>query len=137
MTDQIGRLVRLSETSQTVADPAADVRGRTVVDSDGAEIGTVDDLLVDDRENKVRFLRIGEGGLLGIGKQHYLVPVDAVVAVEPDRVRISRNRAEMAEVPPYDPELEYRPDYYAGLYGWWGYPPFWGSAYRYPGYPYF
>ncbi|MDP5183385.1 PRC-barrel domain-containing protein [Blastococcus sp. BMG 814] len=135
MTDDIGRLVRLGDTAQTVADPAADVRGRAVVDSDGDDVGRVDDLLVDDQENEVRFLRIGEGGFLGIGAQHYLIPVDAVVAVEPDRIRISRNRDRMAEVPPYDPELEYQPDYYAGVYGWWGYAPFWGPGYRYPTYP--
>ena len=134
--DTPGNLYRLSETYQTVADPAADVRGRHVVDSDGEEIGTVEDLLVDDEENRVRFLRIGQGGFLGIGKQHFLVPVDAVASVDSDRVHIDRDRARLADVPAYDPELAENEDYYSTVYGWWGYPPYWGAGYSYPPYPY-
>lgn len=74
MAGGTGTLYRLGETDQTVADPAADVRGRTVVDRHGEEVGRVDDLLVDDRENRVRFPRVGERGLLGIGRTHYLGP---------------------------------------------------------------
>lgn len=129
-------LLPLSETNQTVADPAADVRGRAVVDSNGEEIGTVDDLLIDDQENKVRFLRIGEGGFLGIGKQHFLIPVDAVAVIEDDRVQINRERGHLRDVPAYDPDLSEQPDYFAGVYGWWGYGPFWGPGYTYPPYPY-
>jgi sporulation protein YlmC with PRC-barrel domain len=131
-----GNLHRLSDTSLTVADPAADVRAREVVDSDGEEIGTVEDLLVDDEENKVRFLRVGEGGFLGLGRQHFLVPVDAIASVDPDRVHIDRSRARLADVPVYDPDLAEDPAYYAGLYGWWGYAPHWGAGYVYPPFPY-
>lgn len=129
-------LYPMSESELTVADPAADVRGRTVVDRNEDELGRVDDLLLDDRENRIRFLRVGEGGFLGIGKSHYLVPVDAVVSVDADRVHIDRERRGMGDVPAYDPELAARPDYYDGVYGWWGAAPFWGAGYRYPGFPF-
>ena len=52
-TDNAGSLFRLSDTSLTVADPADDVRGRKVVDNNGDDIGKVEDLLIDDQENKV------------------------------------------------------------------------------------
>ncbi len=136
-TSELPTLFRLSETTRTVADPAADVRGRTVVDSNDEEIGRVDDLLVDDQEIKVRFLRIGEGGFLGLGKQHYLIPVDAIVAIEDDLVRINRERGHLSDAPAYDPELAEEPTYYAEVYDWWGYGPFWGSGYNYPPFPYF
>lgn len=132
-----GNVYQLSDTQQTVADPAADVRGRKVVDSDGEEIGTVEDLLIDDQENKVRFMRVGEGGFLGLGRQHFLVPVDAISSVEPERVHIDRDRIRLADVPVYDPELADDPDYYANLYGWWGYAPYWGAGYAYPPFPYY
>jgi len=134
-SETIGTLYQLSETYLTVADPDADVRGRTVVDRHGDEVGKVEDLLVDERENKVRFLRVGEGGFLGLGKTHYLVPVDVVVAVDRDRVRIDRERAEMGDVPVYDPELTEGPDQYDAVYGWWGTAPYWSTGYRYPGFP--
>ena len=130
--DVAGGLVRLSGTGRTVADPAADVRGRTAVDSRGQGIGTVDDLLVDDRGERVRFLRIGAGGFLGIGKEHHLVPVEAVEAVEPDRVRIGRDRAALTEAPGHDPDLAEDPAYYTAVYGWWGYGPSWAPEYIYP-----
>jgi sporulation protein YlmC with PRC-barrel domain len=134
-TDIAGRLIRLSDTALTVADPSADVRSRQAVDRNGEEIGTVEDLLIDDEENKVRFLRIGAGGFLGMGKEHFLLPVDAVESVHPDRITVSRERARLTDVPTYDPELTYDPGYYADLYGWWGYGPYWTPGYVYPPYP--
>ena len=53
--DKTATLMRLSDTELTVADPAEDIRGRTVVDRNGEEIGDVDDLLLDDHGKRVRF----------------------------------------------------------------------------------
>lgn len=126
MTSEItGILHELGDTDQTVADPDDDVRGRVVVDRDDEEVGRVDGLLVDDGRH-VRFLRVAEGGLLGFLATHYLVPVEAVVAVDPDRVRIDTQRSGMTDVPGYDPELATVPTYYGNVYGWWGVPPYWG-----------
>lgn len=137
VNDTIGRLIRLSDTNLTVADPAADVRGRQALDSDGHEIGKVDDLLIDEEEKKVRFLRIGSGGFLGIGKEHFLVPVEAVASVEPNAVSISRQRAGLSEAPEYDPSLAYDDTYYSDVYGWWGYGPYSSPGSVYPPYPYY
>ena len=125
-------LVRLNETTLTVADPQTDVRERAVVDAEGEEVGTVDDLLVDDAEHRVRFLRVRRGGFLGIGAEHFLVPVDAVGRVTDDAVHLDRDRSRLSDVPPYDPEVEDDPVDYAGLYGWWGYPAYWAPGYGYP-----
>ena len=134
-SDIPGSLVRLADTDRTVADPDADVRGRTALDSDGARIGTVEDLLVDEDEDRVRFLRIGSGGFLGVGRDHFLVPVDAVTAVGRETVIVSRDRYRLRDVPGYDPELTYARDYYADVYGWWGHSPYWSPGYTVPPYP--
>jgi sporulation protein YlmC with PRC-barrel domain len=128
-------LVRLSETGMTISDRRVDVRGRKVVDRDGEEIGTVDDLLVDQGEVRVRFLRVGHGGILGIGAEHFLVPVDAISEVTEEAVRIDRERERLTDVPGYDPEVAEDPAYYGGLYGWWGYPAYWAPGYAYPLFP--
>lgn len=129
-------LVRLSESGLTVSDPQADVRGRDCVDTSGDEIGKVDDLLVDSGECKVRFLRVSHGGILGIGAQRFLIPVEAVSSVTAQQVQIDRERSQLTDVPGYDPEVEEDPGYYGGLYGWWGYPAYWGPGYSYPPFPY-
>jgi len=121
----------LSDTDQMVADPTDDIRGRTVRDRDGDEIGTVEDLLVDEQEGKVRFLRVEHGGVLGFGATPSFVPVEAVVRVSDD-VHVDRAKSEVAEAPRYAPDLVDRPDdetaYYGSLYGYYGYVPFWGPA---------
>jgi sporulation protein YlmC with PRC-barrel domain len=135
MADRPTVLVKLSDSGRTVADPAEDVRGRTVRDSHGEEIGKVDDLLVDTEEEKVRFLRVEHGGILGFGKTPSFVPVDAVSEVTDDEVRIDQTRERVAHAPQYDPELTNDAEYYGSVYGHYGYPAFWYPGYVYPGYP--
>lgn len=130
-------LVRLGDTDLTLADPAEDIRGRKAVDRNGDEIGTVQSLLVDDAETKVRFLEVESGGFLGLGGESRLVPVDAVTEVTDDLVRIDQTRERVHEAPEYDPELAQTVDYYGDVYGYYGYAPFWGAGYVYPGYPHY
>ncbi|MDX1748621.1 MAG: PRC-barrel domain-containing protein [Halobacteriales archaeon] len=130
-------LMELSETDFAVADPAADVRGRSVVDSSGEEMGKVDELLIDDTEARVRMLRIEHGGVLGIGAEHYLIPVDAVTGVTADEVSIDRGRSKLTDVPGYDPDVSYEPAYYRNVYAWWNYSPYWTPDYSLPPFPHY
>ena len=140
------RLVRLSDTELTVADPAEDVRGRMVVDKDGEKVGEVDDLLVDDREHHVRFLRVSSGGFLGLGATKSLIPVEAITQISDTTVYVNQTRQHIAGAPPYDPDLIHEDmaegayadtGYYSGLYGYYGYPPYWAPGYVPPLYPYY
>ena len=130
------RLVKLSESDFTVADPAEDIRGRKVLDAANEELGHVDDLLVDDQQQKVRFLRLATGGFLGLGESHCLIPIDAIKKIDEEHVHIDQTRERVAGAPRYDPELA-DDSYYGDLYGYYGYAPYWGIGYAYPGYPYF
>jgi sporulation protein YlmC with PRC-barrel domain len=133
---QTAALHKLSDTDFTVADPAEDVRGRKVLDKVGEEIGSVDDLLIDDREKKVRFLRVAAGGFLGLGETTFLIPVDAVTRVTPDAVRVDQTRERVTAGPRYDPDVVREPDW-SSVYGYYGYPPYWGPGYVYPPYPFY
>ena len=126
-------LIKLNDTSLTLADPHADVRGRTVVDATGYEVGEVDDLLIDDQEQHVRFLQIASGGFLGLGATHFLIPVEAIVRIE-ERVHIDQSREQLAEAPHYDPTLV-EDHYYENLYSYYGYSPYWMGGGMYPGLP--
>ncbi|MQM26876.1 PRC-barrel domain-containing protein [Glycomyces albidus] len=138
MADELTTLVRLGDSDLTVANEAEDVRGHKVIDRSGEETGTVDGLLIDESERKARFLEIGSGGFLGMGKKQVLVPVDAVTRVDDDNVYIDKDRQLVASGPEYDPELMPEPDrpYFENLYGYYGYAPHWGAGYVYPRYPY-
>jgi sporulation protein YlmC with PRC-barrel domain len=129
-------LIRLSDTHLTVLDPAQDVRGRKVIDTNGQDLGVVDDLIIDDTDKHVRFLRVADGGFLGIGGQKFLIPVDALIRVTRDAVQIDRTRDHVAAGPAYDPELMGRSNL-EQLYGYYGLTPFWGVGYMYPTFPFY
>lgn len=129
MTDERARaLVALSDTGRTVADPAQDVRGRTVRDASGEELGTVDDLLVDAEADQVRMLRITYGGLLGIGAEKVFLPVEAVSRLADDEVVVDQSRDRITSAPAYDPDLADQTGYYGDLYGYYGYTPYWAPG---------
>jgi CBS domain-containing protein/sporulation protein YlmC with PRC-barrel domain len=129
-------LVRLSDTNLTLAEQAEDVRGLKVLDVAGEELGTVNDLFIDEAERKVRFLEVSSGGFLGLGATKFLLPVDAITRITADVVYINQSRERVAGAPQYDPNLvEER--YARDVYGHYGYAPYWGADYHYPPYPYY
>lgn len=138
-------LLSVNDESLTVADPSEDVRAHGLVDRDGKRFGTVDDLLVDAGERKVRFLQVQEGGFLGVGGRRFLIPVDAIVRIDGDAVHIDRTGKHVGAGPTYDPAIAnddvWRREafrdggYFEGLYAHYGYPPFWTPGYVDPGYP--
>jgi CBS domain-containing protein/sporulation protein YlmC with PRC-barrel domain len=134
--DKRAKLVRLSDTNLTLAEVAEDIRGLKALDMSGEELGTVDDLFIDEQERKVRFLEVSSGGFLGLGATKFLLPVDAITRISPDEVHINQSRERVAGAPRYDPTLvEER--YVSDVYSHYGYPPYWGIDYRYPPYPYY
>lgn len=137
MANQADALVKLADTDETIISSDEDVRGRHVKDKSGEDLGKVDELLIDTNENKVRFLIVASGGFLGLGEQKSFIPVDAVTRVQVDEVHIDQTRERVASAPAYDPELVEAQGFYDDIYGYYGYMPFWGAAYAYPGYPYY
>ena len=123
-------LVRLADTDLTVADTGADVRGRTVVDQGAAEIGVVDDLVIDEREHRVRLLLVSSGGFLGLHRRQVLVPVDAVTAVAA-RVHVDTGPGHPARGPGYDPDLVLRQESATRRYDHYRL-----AGYRAPGFPF-
>ena len=121
-------LSKLSGSKLTVADNAEDVRGRKVLDQAGEDVGTVVDLMIDDRESKVRFLLVGAGGFLGLGEKTVLIPVDAITKVTADAVYINHTREHIAGGPEYDPEMVSDIGRLASMYYHYGYRPDWAPT---------
>ncbi|MCS3844289.1 PRC-barrel domain-containing protein [Microbacterium sp. AK031] len=130
-------LVRLGDTDETVANPDDDIRGRDVKDKDGADLGKVKALLIDENERKVRLIEVASGGFLGIGQDTTFIPVDAITSVTADEVRLDQTREHVAGAPAYDPALIHERDTYGDVFGYYGFAPFWGGGYSYPDYPYY
>lgn len=133
-------LVRLGkEGNLQLSDEAEDIRGRKVLDKAGTEIAQVEDLLIDEREKKVRFLMVGSGGhgVAKIGKKKSLIPVDAITAIDKKTVTVDQSGEQIIGAPDYDPEITVVPEEHLDrVYGWYGYYPYWRPYYRYPVFPY-
>ena len=125
-------IYRLSDTGKTITPAAADIRGRSVRDTDGEAIGKVHDLLIDDEEHKVRFLLVEHGGFLGFGHTNSFIPVEAITKISEHEVAINHSREHVAAAPPYDPELIADSTYHRRIYRHYGYNPFWEDGYVYP-----
>lgn len=131
-SDHTSSLRAIGDDELTTANPADDVRGHKVLDNAGQDIGHVDDLLVDDREHRVRFLSVAAGGFLGLGETKFLIPVDAITRVDHDAVHVDQTRDHVARGPRYDPRLMGEP-LMKEVFTHFGNSPWWGTGYPQPG----
>lgn len=120
-------LRRLSHVGVTLANPADDVRGQRVIDAVGAAVGEVDDLYVDDREGRIRFLLVVAGGFPGPCEAEYLIPAEAVARVGDRAVHLCKSRGEVAAAPPYHAQL-IDEDYLRALCRHYGVRPYWEAG---------
>jgi sporulation protein YlmC with PRC-barrel domain len=105
-------LVKLSEEDLHLDEPWQDIRGLDVYDVDGEQIGSVEELYVERDSRLPRFLVVSAGGFLGVGKKHFLVPVEEVSRDMGEQERVTLNwdrdkvvsspNFEADEVPPSD-----------------------------------
>ncbi len=120
-TDTGFGLVRLSDSEFILEDQTQDIRGLDVYDTNGEEVGTVEDLYADEEERKVRFLDVGAGGFLGLGEKNFLLPVEAVREVNEDGVVVDQSREKVVDSPPFDTSVVPQAPYQRDIYDYYGY----------------
>lgn len=114
-------LVKLSKSDITLEPPQHDLRGRMLLESNDKEFGDIDDLYVDRDERKIRFLEVSTGGIMGIGKKHYLIPIEAVDDETPGAVHLSQSEETIKGSPEFDPHSESDPEFQRAVYEHYGY----------------
>ena len=122
--EQQPNLIKLSDSENLrLREPLQDLRGLDVYDSNGEQIGTVEDLYVDQEAQFPRFLDVGAGGFLGIGKKHFLVPFEEVSrsVSEEERVVVRQNRDKVLGSPDFDPDEIPKLDLQRAVYAYYGY----------------
>jgi PRC-barrel domain len=93
-------LARL-EFTQHPRPPQRELRQRGVFDSGDRLIGHVVNIYVDNDENS-RFLDVAMGGLMGFGKKHHLVPVEAIAEEEPGSITLTLDQQTVQSAPALD-----------------------------------
>lgn len=130
-TNPNATITKLSESGRTIT-PADDIRGRTVRDKDGNDLGKVHDLIIDDQEYRVRFLLVDHGGFLGMGASESFIPVDDITAITDTVVSINHTRGHVAAAPAYNPDLLDARSYHGSIYGHYDFTPYWEAGYDSP-----
>jgi sporulation protein YlmC with PRC-barrel domain len=128
MSTTISRdLEGLTHSGLELADPAMDLRGRDATDHDGQAVGTVTDVLIDPDQRKARMLQVvSGGGLLGLGKKEFLVPVEAIAGGDPRTTYIDKLKDEILAGPEYHPDkIDDEEAHYADVYAHYGKTPYW------------
>ena len=116
----------LTSSGLELEDPSTDLRNREVLDREGQQVGTVSDMLIEPPRRVARMLVLETaGGLLGLGKKHYLIPLEAVTATDSE-VRVDRMRDDILAGGEYTaPEGEEEELHYAAVYADYGIEPYW------------
>jgi sporulation protein YlmC with PRC-barrel domain len=116
-------LVSLKGSDLYLDEPWQDLRGFEVYDINEDQIGSVEDVYVDRDERQARLLEVSAGGMLGIGKKHFLVPVEeAKRAVNEKRLTVEHPKEKVMESPEFDPdEGGLKVDLQRAVYAYYGY----------------
>lgn len=130
MATQQNCMVALGDSDLVLVNKEDDVRGMSVLDPNGRRVGQVDEIVVDEEARRARLLVVTSGGILGMGEDRRLVPVEAIARVSDD-VHLHHTHDDVKHGAQYDPTLADQPDY-AGAYDYYGYIPFWQVGYTTP-----
>jgi sporulation protein YlmC with PRC-barrel domain len=118
---QRSNLTKLSEAELPLEEPWQDIRGLEVYDVNGEQIGSVEDLYVDRDSRLPRFLEVSAGGFLGIGKKHFLIPIEEISReMGEDRVTVNQPRDKVVESPDFDPDDVANPDIQRAIHAYYG-----------------
>jgi sporulation protein YlmC with PRC-barrel domain len=114
-------LVNLNDTDLHLEEPWQDLRGLDVYDANDAQIGSVEDVYVDREQRQARLLDVSAGGVLGVGKKHFLVPVEDVKRdVNEERITVDHSKDKVMESPEFDPDDGLKPDLQRAVYAYYG-----------------
>ena len=103
---QRSNLAKLSELDVPLEESWQDIRNLEVYDAADEQIGSVADLYVDREARQPIYLVVSAGGFLGVGKKHFLIPVEeASRDVGKERVTITVQRVKVLNSPEFDPDV--------------------------------
>ena len=118
MTENGGgsKLVKSEDFEGELEEHWQDAQGLKVLDKNGDEVGTVEDLYIYEDAQAVHLLRVEVDG------SHFLIPVDAVTNVSEEGVEVEQAREAIVESPEHDSEDVPDPETSRAAYEHFGYP---------------
>jgi hypothetical protein len=90
-------LIRL-QRHQHPAPPQRELRQESVLDSGNRFLGDVANLYVDDNR-ELRFVDVLTRGFMGLGRKHYLVPIEAIADQGPGAITLGVDQETVERAP--------------------------------------
>jgi hypothetical protein len=79
------------------------------------------DVYVDREQREARLLVVSAGGLLGVGKKHFLVPVQEVKRdLEGERLTVEHPKEKVTQSPEFNPDEGLKADLQRTVYAYYG-----------------
>lgn len=111
-----GSLVRLDDFDGDIEEEWQQAKGLKVFDSNGEEVGTVEDLYIWRQAEAVHLIKAEVDG------RHVLIPADAVTEVSEDGVEVEQARGVILESPEHDSDEPPDPETVRAVFEHYGYP---------------
>ena len=79
--------------------------GLKAVNGTGENLGKIEDIVIDIRDNEIAYAILSFGGVLGLGDKHFAIPWDAV-AFSPAQhcVVLNLEKSRLENAPGFDPD---------------------------------
>ncbi len=120
--------IREARASYTIAAKKS-VLGAKVINSGGEDLGKIEDLVIDTRNNRVAYAILSFGGLLGVGDKHFAIPWEALAFDLSEKVAVLNvDKDRLSNAPGFDKDSW--PDmgdtrWGTTLHQHYGYKPYW------------
>jgi sporulation protein YlmC with PRC-barrel domain len=105
--------------------------GNKVVNTEGEQLGTIKDLMIDLDDSQIAYAVLSFGGLLGLGDKLFAIPLEALTVDTQNRsVVLDVDKEVLKNAPGFDrnhwPEdAQYEAGWLLDIYEYYGYSPYW------------
>jgi hypothetical protein len=136
VTDAVARLRRVGEQGGSARSKA--LCERPVVDEAGEELGRIEEVLVESvdatgptgpepEREVVRYVVVGFGGVLGLGRRHVAVPAP-LLDLDAHPIRLRTDKKVLQRAPAYDEGAPFSRREERAVSAYFGTPPYWQEA---------
>lgn len=81
------------------------ILGAKVINTAREDLGTIEDIVIDARDNKVVYAILSFGGLLGVGDKHFAIPWEALSFDASEKIAVlSIDKDRLSNAPGFDKE---------------------------------
>jgi len=105
--------------------------GNKIMNTEGEQLGTIKDLMIDLDEAQIAYVVLSFGGFLGLGDKLFAIPLEALTFIaEDETVILDVDKEVLRNAPGFDKdhwpdEAQYEAGWLLDIYAYYGYSPYW------------